>query len=326
MAHVFVVEVRDDAYDRDGLIQKGGNRQSAADRVPRSQQARRGLVQQNAGRRTVHVPSEACPGEDLDSHDVREIRSYTKGLDLECILTEPEWSGVLAARAGGGRNACHPLDQSRPGIDLAGEAFDLQRIEGVFGESQYHSLAVEPQVGVHEVELPRHGDRHYNQEGRHDELQDDQTAADAAPTELWRTSAKGPDGVVPRDDPGRIQAGEQADGQSQGQGPGPRLEGQPIQVELTMCDLVEGGQQYFGQGHAPDDGDQTHDDGLGQELAGELGARGADHLSHADFEGARNGACQGEVDEVDDGDQEHDSGQACQQVAVCHGTGADADG
>ena len=257
---------------------------------------------------------------------MREIRSYTKGLDRDCILTEPEWSRGRAAHAGRDENTCDPLHKSRTGIDLAGDASDLQRIEVVLGESHYHTLAVEPQVGVHEVELPRHGDRHDYQEGRHDELQDDQTAADAASTELRRTPAKGSDRVVPRDDPGRVQAGEQADGQSQDQGTGPGLEGQPIQIELTMYDLVEGGQEYFGQGHAPDNGDQAHDDGLGQKLAGELGAGGADHLAHADFEGTRDGAAQGEVDEVDGGDQENDGGQPCQQVAVLRGTGAHGDG
>ena len=70
-----------------------------------------------------------------------------------------------------------------------------------------------------------------------------------------------------------------------------------------MHDLVEGRKQYFGQGHAPGDGDQTDDDGLGEELVGELVAGSADCFAQADFERPRHGAAHSEVDEVDRGDQ-----------------------
>ena len=263
------------------------NSQDAADRILGSQESRRGFVEQDALRLTGFVASvETLAREDLDAHDAQEIRADVEALCPDGFLSELDRFRVITAIAGGGRGAGDSLYPSRPGIDLPGEPLNLQRAGIAFAVNQHHPVAVEPQVlGLHEVELPLHGDRHHDEEGRKGELQDDQTAADVTAAELGGFSGKSPDRVKSRDDLGRIQAGEYADHQGQGQGAYSSLGGQPLELELLMHDFVESGQGHFGQGHAPRDGDQADDDGLGEELVGKLGAGCADCLAQADLEG-----------------------------------------
>ena len=154
---------------------------------------------------------EALSGEQLDTHNAQEVWTYVEGFGAEHFLTGLEWFGGIAAKARCCRGTGDSLYKSRSRIDLVGEALNLHSIETT-ASSQHDPVSVEAQfLGLHEVELSLHGDRHDYEDGRQGKLHDNQTATEQTATGLRRLPGQCPNGMEPRNDLGRIQAREYAD-------------------------------------------------------------------------------------------------------------------
>ena len=95
----------------------------------------------------------------------QKILAYVEELGVQRSLTELEFYGGKAGTGTGcWRGPSDPLNQSRPGIDLAGETLNLQSIEIAIAVYPNDLIAVEPQIlGTHEVALSFHSNGHNDQ-------------------------------------------------------------------------------------------------------------------------------------------------------------------